>query len=136
MSHHRYICCIFLLAAGLSVWGREINFRLVDAKYTAPIEFWQKNDDLPNGMIYYRFPNTVYVDGQAMEYAAYGGDKDNMTDEQLVPEPKVDSDGKLAVTSDVGIKALVTTDVDEGDHIVLPGELKFSVNAEIGRAHV
>ncbi len=130
MSHHRYICCIFLLAAGLSVWGREINFRLVDAKYTAPIEFWQKNDDLPNGMIYYRFPNTVYVDGQAMEYAAYGGDKDNMTDEQLVPEPKVDSDGKLAVTSDVGIKALVTTDVDEGDHIVLPGELKFSVNAD------
>ncbi len=124
--------CTFLLTSGLSGWCREVNFRLVDAKYIAPVEFWQKNQDIPNGIIYYRFPTTVFVDGQAIEYAAYGGDNDadKITDNQLVPEPKVDSDRMQAIVSDVGVKALVTTEVDEGNHLILPGELKFSVNEE------
>jgi hypothetical protein len=131
------------------VWaatGRtEVFIRLVDAASGTPLEFWEKTVEPSKAgpTLHWRMPKTVYVDGQPWRYARYGGQGGNLTgqDEEAAPkgwadlerelgatgsaEGEVRSDRAAEIQAGTGLKALVTGSLEDGDHILLPGGVRF-----------
>jgi hypothetical protein len=121
--------------------------RLVDAPTGTPLEFWVKDVDLPGGgKMCYRMPQKLYVDGSPLDFARYGQDGKALADTEAVKpgtevaefiaemgaagprDAEVKSNRRLEVLGGTGPKALVQAALDPGDHVILPGGGKFTLN--------
>jgi hypothetical protein len=123
----------------------DVSLRLVDAPRKVPLEYWEKDVDLPGqGKLLYRAPDTVYVDGKALEYGSdfkqqatlkqdeAAEDNDELLDElagkskKKGKEQEIRSDRAQDVLS--GFKAEVHWDATVGEHVFEPGGLRFKMD--------
>lgn len=145
----------WVLAGLLAAWSapvasaHDVYLRFVDAERGVPLEYWQKDRELPGGgRMAYRMPQKVYADGEALAYATHGQSGDEIwpdaekegegeeAGEELATgtgppaDPDVESDQKDSIAGGMGTKALVKFSTEAGVHTVHPGGLRLKVSEE------
>lgn len=145
-------CLVLLLAAllrpGMATAG-SVFIRLVEGRSGTPVEFFEKSVLQPElgNTLHWRMPQTVFVDGTAQRFPRYGGgDGTSLIQDDAKPEGMagvadmekelgtdagedghIRSDMASQVLGGTGPKALVTAEVADGEHTVLPGAATFTV---------
>ena len=135
--------CLACMAPTWSLHA-ETAIRLIDSEWKVPLEFWVRDAKLPEGgMLYYRAPSSIYVDGKPIDYGDYmkgqalldPGKAADTADElldKLTGKPKdvkvtdIRSDRATEVLS--GFKAEIQGDFGAGEHVLDPGGLHFQVD--------
>lgn len=132
---------LYAALTALPVAHAQTVLRFVDADQGVGLEYWQKDTELPDGgMLYWRGPKTVYVDGKPQEYARYQADDipgEDAATAGAVQEFLDELDGRdtganaeivTERASEVlrGFKAEVRGAWDSGRHRLEPGGIVFT----------
>ncbi len=130
----------------------EVRIELVDAAYSGPLELWTGDQALSAGTMRVCMPAAVTIDGDVLTWQRHAGADDvgpidGAAEDALIDdlgglagegdgqdEPTVASDRWKSLMGTGATRALVVTDLDDGDHVLHPGDLRLSVADDVVRS--